>query len=56
MDSWDDVLNKLAAVIFMLFLILSWPNAITFVKSIYLWYFLLALIIFATKLIYIVYL
>ena len=56
MDSWDVVLNKLASVAFILFLITIWPAAMNFVKSINSWIFLIALVIFAARPIYRVYL
>jgi len=45
MDSWDNVLSKLASVAFILFLITIRPAAMNFVKSVNPWIFLLASII-----------
>ena len=56
MDSWDIVLNKLASVAFILFLITIWPAAMNLVKSVNPWIFLITLIIFAARPIYRVYL
>ena len=56
MDSWDVVLNKLASAAFILFLITIWPAAMNLVKSINSWIFLIALVIFAARPIYRVYL
>ena len=56
MDSWDVVLSKLAAVAFILFLITIWPAAMNFVKFINPWIFLIALVIFAARPVYRVYL
>jgi hypothetical protein len=56
MDSWDVVLSKLASVAFILFLITIWHAAMTLIQSINPWYFLVALIIFAARPFYRVYL
>ena len=56
MDSWDVVLSKLASAAFILFLITIWPAAMTLVQSMNSWYFLVALIIFAARPFYRVYL
>ena len=56
MDSWDVVLSKLASVAFILFLITIWPTAMNLVKSVNPWIFLIALIIFAARPVYRVYL
>ena len=56
MDSWDVVLSKLAAVAFILFLITIWPAAMNWVQAVNPWIFLIALIIFAARPIYRVYL
>lgn len=56
MDSWDVVLSKLAAVAFILFLITMWPAAMSWVQSVNPWYFVIALMIFAARPVYRVYL
>ena len=55
MDSWDNVLGKLASVALILFLITIWPAAMNFVKSVNPWIFLIALIIFAARPVYRIY-
>jgi len=56
MDSWDVVLSKLASAAFILFLITIWNAAMTLVQSINPWYFLVALMLFAARPFYRVYL
>jgi len=56
MDSWDVVLSKLASVAFILFLVTIWPTAMNLVKSVSPWIFLVALIIFAARPVYRIYL
>jgi hypothetical protein len=56
MDSWDIVLSKLASAAFILFLITIFPDAMDLVNSINPWYFFIALIIFAARPFYRVYL
>ena len=56
MDSWDVVLSKLASAAFILFLITIWNAAMTLVQSINPWYLLVALMLFAARPFYRVYL
>ena len=56
MDAWDVGLVKLSIAAFVLFVITIWPAAMTWVHSVNPWYFLIALVIFAARPIYRVYL
>jgi len=55
MDVWDIALTKLSVAAAILFIITIWPAAMNLVQSVNPWYFLIALIIFAIRPIYRVY-
>ena len=55
MDVWDIALVKFSVAAFVLFVITIWPAAMAWVHSVNPWYFLVALIIFAARPVYRVY-
>jgi len=55
MDAWDVALIKLSVAAIVLFIITIWPAAMNLVQSVNPWYFLIALIIFAIRPIYRIY-
>jgi len=52
LDTWDIGLTKLSVAAFVLWLLVLWPAAMNWVKSVNPWYFFIAFVIFAIRPLY----